>query len=250
MASRRVSIDDREVPVFKSVEKNGSDSTSEDDSTQYINGTESPQITEEEDQSKSNEEWTPVDFPFVPATSARKSRISGFFKRNSKSKLDVRPDSTDGSNDARGKSPTLKKRVTSVVSKGKFKRSYTDDFEPSNVIGTGKFSLVYKTAFKSTNEVRAVKVINKKGLTKHQLNQIKNEVHICRAVSGKSDNIVTLHDYYAEARHNYFIFEYISGGELFDEIVAREAGLSEAEATVWFRQLLSALDVRFPLFVI
>ncbi len=49
--------------------------------------------------------------------------------------------------------------------------------------------------------------------------KIDREVQICRML--KQDNIVTMVDFFREPKNYLLVFEFVSGGELFDEIVTR-----------------------------
>ncbi|TRY60061.1 hypothetical protein DNTS_010101, partial [Danionella cerebrum] len=59
--------------------------------------------------------------------------------------------------------------------------------------------------------------------------KLDREARICRLL--KHPNIVRLHDSISEEGHHYLIFDLVTGGELFEDIVAREY-YSEADASV------------------
>lgn len=54
-------------------------------------------------------------------------------------------------------------------------------------------------------------------------------------------NIIDVHDVIDDGKKILIITEYASGGELFDYIV-QHGRVKEREATVFFRQVLSAID--------
>ena len=53
-----------------------------------------------------------------------------------------------------------------------------------------------------------------------------------------------IYDYYAEKKKNYLVFEFISGGELFDHIVGCDDGISEKDSAAWMTQLLSGIQCK------
>eukprot|EP00056_Hartaetosiga_gracilis_P014436 m.240565 g.240565 ORF g.240565 m.240565 type:complete len:464 (-) comp15422_c0_seq1:73-1464(-) len=105
-------------------------------------------------------------------------------------------------------------------------------------LGTGAFSTVYRCVNKETGEVNAVKVIALKSLKSTDINKIQREIRICTELD--HDNIVRLRNSYHDQTHFYIVFEFVSGGELFDEIVKRKF-YNEKDASVSMRQILSAL---------
>ncbi|KPP67110.1 hypothetical protein Z043_114331 [Scleropages formosus] len=68
--------------------------------------------------------------------------------------------------------------------------------------------------------------IDSMGKADHQ--KLDREARICRLL--KHPNIVRLHDSISEEGHHYLIFDLVTGGELFEDIVAREY-YSEADAS-------------------
>uniref|UniRef100_A0A674I7W1 calcium/calmodulin-dependent protein kinase n=1 Tax=Terrapene triunguis TaxID=2587831 RepID=A0A674I7W1_9SAUR len=73
-------------------------------------------------------------------------------------------------------------------------------------------------------------------LSKHQ--KLEREARICRLL--KHSNIVRLHDSISEEGFHYLIFDLVTGGELFEDIVAREY-YSEADASHCIQQILEAV---------
>ncbi|XP_009321024.1 PREDICTED: calcium/calmodulin-dependent protein kinase type II subunit alpha [Pygoscelis adeliae] len=68
--------------------------------------------------------------------------------------------------------------------------------------------------------------------------KLEREARICRLL--KHPNIVRLHDSISEEGHHYLIFDLVTGGELFEDIVAREY-YSEADASHCIQQILEAV---------
>ncbi|KAJ7413121.1 Calcium/calmodulin-dependent protein kinase type II delta chain [Willisornis vidua] len=73
-------------------------------------------------------------------------------------------------------------------------------------------------------------------LTYHQ--KLEREARICRLL--KHPNIVRLHDSISEEGFHYLVFDLVTGGELFEDIVAREY-YSEADASHCIQQILEAV---------
>ena len=99
---------------------------------------------------------------------------------------------------------------------GTFKDSYTLGKE----LGKGNYSTVRLAVSKKTNEECAVKCIQKKKLTPEDDEALKIEVAILAEVEHPS--IIKLHGFFEEPLDYYIVTELMSGGELFDRIVARE----------------------------
>ncbi|KAF7648175.1 hypothetical protein LDENG_00160950, partial [Lucifuga dentata] len=68
--------------------------------------------------------------------------------------------------------------------------------------------------------------------------KLEREARICRLL--KHPNIVRLHDSISEEGYHYLVFDLVTGGELFEDIVAREY-YSEADASHCIQQILEAV---------
>uniref|UniRef100_A0A4W6DYX8 calcium/calmodulin-dependent protein kinase n=1 Tax=Lates calcarifer TaxID=8187 RepID=A0A4W6DYX8_LATCA len=73
--------------------------------------------------------------------------------------------------------------------------------------------------------------------TDHQ--KLEREARICRLL--KHPNIVRLHDSISEEGFHYLVFDLVTGGELFEDIVAREY-YSEADASHCIQQILESVN--------
>ncbi|KAM6347161.1 calcium/calmodulin-dependent protein kinase type II subunit gamma isoform 4-T6 [Alca torda] len=74
-------------------------------------------------------------------------------------------------------------------------------------------------------------------VTDHQ--KLEREARICRLL--KHPNIVRLHDSISEEGFHYLVFDLVTGGELFEDIVAREY-YSEADASHCIHQILESVN--------
>nr|XP_033796381.1 calcium/calmodulin-dependent protein kinase type II subunit gamma isoform X6 [Geotrypetes seraphini] len=75
------------------------------------------------------------------------------------------------------------------------------------------------------------------GSSNHQ--KLEREARICRLL--KHPNIVRLHDSISEEGFHYLVFDLVTGGELFEDIVAREF-YSEADASHCIHQILESVN--------
>uniref|UniRef100_A0A3Q2FH78 calcium/calmodulin-dependent protein kinase n=1 Tax=Cyprinodon variegatus TaxID=28743 RepID=A0A3Q2FH78_CYPVA len=105
-------------------------------------------------------------------------------------------------------------------------------------ISRGAFSVVRRCVKLSTGQEYAAKIINTKKLSARDHQKLEREARICRLL--KHPNIVRLHDSISEEGFHYLLFDLVTGGELFEDIVAREY-YSEADASHCIQQILEAV---------
>uniref|UniRef100_A0AAR2LDB8 calcium/calmodulin-dependent protein kinase n=1 Tax=Pygocentrus nattereri TaxID=42514 RepID=A0AAR2LDB8_PYGNA len=110
---------------------------------------------------------------------------------------------------------------------------FTDEYQLYEELGKGAFSVVRRCVKKSTGQEYAAKIINTKKLSARDHQKLEREARICRLL--KHPNIVRLHDSISEEGFHYLVFDLVTGGELFEDIVAREY-YSEADAR-WVQYL-------------
>uniref|UniRef100_A0A4W3IER4 calcium/calmodulin-dependent protein kinase n=1 Tax=Callorhinchus milii TaxID=7868 RepID=A0A4W3IER4_CALMI len=91
----------------------------------------------------------------------------------------------------------------------------------------------------STGQEYAAKIINTKKLSARDHQKLEREARICRLL--KHPNIVRLHDSISEEGCHYLVFDLVTGGELFEDIVAREY-YSEADASHCIQQILESVN--------
>jgi hypothetical protein len=115
---------------------------------------------------------------------------------------------------------------------------FTDEYDLKEELGKGAFSIVRRCIQKSTALEFAAKIINTKKLSTRDYQKLEREARICRYL--KHPNIVRLHDSISEEGFHYLIFDLVTGGELFEDIVAREF-YSEADASHCIQQVLEAV---------
>ncbi|XP_046690235.1 calcium/calmodulin-dependent protein kinase type II subunit gamma isoform X11 [Silurus meridionalis] len=116
---------------------------------------------------------------------------------------------------------------------------FTDEYQLYEELGKGAFSIVRRCVKKSTGQEYAAKIINTKKLTARDHQKLEREARICRLL--KHPNIVRLHDSISEEGFHYLVFDLVTGGELFEDIVAREY-YSEADASHCINQILESVS--------
>ncbi|XP_043953062.1 calcium/calmodulin-dependent protein kinase type II delta 1 chain isoform X2 [Gambusia affinis] len=115
---------------------------------------------------------------------------------------------------------------------------FTDEYQLYEELGKGAFSIVKRCMKISTGHEYAAKIINTKKLSARDHQKLEREARICRLL--KHANIVRLHDSISEEGFHYLVFDLVTGGELFEDIVAREY-YSEADASHCIQQILEAV---------
>ncbi|XP_059422525.1 calcium/calmodulin-dependent protein kinase type II subunit gamma-like isoform X7 [Carassius carassius] len=116
---------------------------------------------------------------------------------------------------------------------------FTDENQLYEELGKGAFSIVRRCVKKSTGQEYAAKIINTKKLSARDHQKLDREARICRLL--KHPNIVRLHDSISEEGFHYLVFDLVTGGELFEDIVAREY-YSEADASHCINQILESVS--------
>ncbi|XP_072351908.1 calcium/calmodulin-dependent protein kinase type II subunit delta isoform X1 [Scyliorhinus torazame] len=116
---------------------------------------------------------------------------------------------------------------------------FTDEYQLFEELGKGAFSVVRRCMKISTGQEYAAKIINTKKLSARDHQKLEREARICRLL--KHPNIVRLHDSISEEGFHYLVFDLVTGGELFEDIVAREY-YSEADASHCIQQILESVN--------
>ncbi|XP_015238422.1 PREDICTED: calcium/calmodulin-dependent protein kinase type II subunit gamma-like isoform X4 [Cyprinodon variegatus] len=116
---------------------------------------------------------------------------------------------------------------------------FTDEYQLYEELGKGAFSVVRRCIKKSTGQEYAAKIINTKKLSGRDHQKLEREARICRML--KHPNIVRLHESISEEGFHYLVFDLVTGGELFEDIVAREY-YSEADASHCINQILESIS--------
>jgi len=127
---------------------------------------------------------------------------------------------------------------------GFFKKSeIKKNYELGKDLGSGNFAVVKQAKNKAFTpggdipEIVAVKVIDKAKV--EDMNDITREIEIMEKISHKY--IINLYEIFDEPKKMNLVMELVTGGELFDRIVAKEK-YTEKEAAKTMMQICEALD--------
>ena len=123
---------------------------------------------------------------------------------------------------------------------GEKKNRIIDDYKIAERLGKGAFSEVFLATHRSLGIKRCIKVTRKRSNSTPQENDaVLEEVRILKDID--HPNIMRVYEYYQDSQNIYVVSEYLSGGELFDRIVASKY-FTEAKAKVLMQKILSAIS--------
>eukprot|EP01136_Pigoraptor_vietnamica_P007451 Opistho-1_new@2671 len=118
-------------------------------------------------------------------------------------------------------------------------RRFSDEYELKEQLGKGAFSVVRLCTNRRSNREFAVKIVDMRRMPEKDKPKVLQEASICRML--KHPNICRLEDTILTQQAFYMVFELVSGGELFDDIV-RRTYYSERDASRVMRQIFSAVE--------
>ncbi|KAM3822268.1 serine/threonine-protein kinase DCLK3 isoform 1-T1 [Vipera latastei] len=104
-------------------------------------------------------------------------------------------------------------------------------------IGDGNFAVVMECHHRSTNQIFAMKIIDKSKL-KGKEDMLENEILIIKSLS--HPNIVSLIEVFETEEEIHLIMEYVPGGDLFDAII-ESVKFTEHDAALMITDLCEAL---------
>ena len=116
----------------------------------------------------------------------------------------------------------------------------TNHYEVIKKIGEGSYGKIYKAKNKISNELRAMKQMEKSKIK--NLQTFKNEIEILSKMD--HPNIIKLFEVYEDPKYFYLINDLCTGGELLNKILnkKKETPFNEKEAVNIFKQLVSAIS--------
>ncbi|KFP81409.1 Serine/threonine-protein kinase DCLK3, partial [Apaloderma vittatum] len=120
-------------------------------------------------------------------------------------------------------------------------RSRTDvekHYEIGRTIGDGNFAVVKECRHCDSNQIYAMKIVDKSKLFFWKEDMMESEILIIRSLS--HPNIVSLIEVYETEAEIYLILEYVPGGDLFDAII-ESVKFTEYDAAVMITDLCEAL---------
>ena len=115
------------------------------------------------------------------------------------------------------------------------------------ILGKGAFSIVYLGHNLATDEPVAVKVIQRKDMSKDDEKGLKREVKIMKNMTHQ--NIVALYDFFEDDKAFYLVMEHMAGGQLFDKIIEKTV-YTESEARDTVLTIVQAIKYCHDKFVV
>lgn len=116
-------------------------------------------------------------------------------------------------------------------------------YEKIKDLGEGAFGSVIQARHKSTNEIRAIKMIEKKHLKEtiqgSSTNDIENEINILKELD--HPNIIKVYEFFEYDDYYYIVSEYIGDGDLFT-LISNQTIISEDLALYILHQVISAVN--------
>ena len=95
----------------------------------------------------------------------------------------------------------------------------TLNFKQLDKLCTGGYGTVQKCYHLGSNVVRAVKIMRKDKISKNQSVRLKYEIDVLKNLD--HPNILKLYEVFEDKQSIYLVTEFCSGGDLFDEIIAK-----------------------------
>ncbi len=138
----------------------------------------------------------------------------------------------------------VKERLVDLPEKvrtGKERELNWNDFESDPVeLGQGTFATVFKAKLKSSQEIFAVKCIEKNKIKKANLvNQVNLEISITYSLN--HPNIIKLINHWEDDKNINLVIEFAGGGQLIDKL--KEQGrLDEKTVIFYMKQILDAFE--------
>ena len=131
-------------------------------------------------------------------------------------------------------------RLTNDIIVGHLKNDPGEDYKKLNFLGEGSFASVYKVQSRLSDEIRAMKIINKSSnISLEDDKEIFNEINILRTMD--HPNILKIFEFYSNKDSYSIVTELCSGGELFQEIIDK-GPFNEKYAAYVMYQIFSAIN--------
>lgn len=97
-------------------------------------------------------------------------------------------------------------------------RARPEDFVMGGVLGEGSFAKVYEATHRTTNQMFAVKMVDKNFIKKHnKVETVINERNVLQHLRGHP-GIVNLYYTFQDTYSLYYVLELAKGGELYDQL--------------------------------
>ncbi|XP_050702039.1 myosin light chain kinase, smooth muscle-like isoform X1 [Eriocheir sinensis] len=116
--------------------------------------------------------------------------------------------------------------------------SFDKQYKLHEEVGKGRFGIVYRVTEKTTGTRRAAKII--KCIRAADKEKVKEEIDIMNAL--RHPKLLQLGAAYERQREFIMVMEYISGGELFERVVADDFALTERDCILFVRQICDGVN--------
>lgn len=111
-------------------------------------------------------------------------------------------------------------------------------YEIGPVLGKGQFAVVRLCTKKETGEEFALKIVDKSGMGKDELDGLKTEIEILKTLD--HENIIKVYEVFEKSHKTFIVTELVKGGELFDRIKVKDS-YSEKDAATLVRKIAVAI---------
>uniref|UniRef100_A0A0N5D1Z0 non-specific serine/threonine protein kinase n=1 Tax=Thelazia callipaeda TaxID=103827 RepID=A0A0N5D1Z0_THECL len=117
------------------------------------------------------------------------------------------------------------------------RESVYDYYDILEEIGSGAFGVVHRCVERATGNTFAAKFVN----TPHNVDKDTVRKEISTMSILRHPSLINLHDAFEDDQEMVMIYEFMSGGELFEKVSDEKNRMSEAEAVDYIRQVCEAL---------
>lgn len=116
-----------------------------------------------------------------------------------------------------------------------------DDYVKIKKIGKGNYAQVYLVQESNSYREFALKSISKHIISQSSrgISSVINEITIMKRLN--HPNIIKLHKIYESEKHIHLILDYVSGGDLFQRLIAKQS-FSELKSSKFIKNVLEALN--------
>ncbi|CAD5218789.1 unnamed protein product [Bursaphelenchus okinawaensis] len=116
--------------------------------------------------------------------------------------------------------------------------SVYDDYDVLEEIGTGAFGVVHRCVEKATGRTFAAKFV--RTVNENERSTVRKEIETMSEL--RHPSLINLHAAYQDEHDTVMIYEFLSGGELFEKVCDEKNRTTEAEAIDYIKQICVALE--------
>jgi len=116
--------------------------------------------------------------------------------------------------------------------------TFNEEYDIQEELGRGRFGVVYRVKHKTSGQIRAAKFI--KCIKATQKQEVRDEMAIMNSL--RHPRLLQIAGAYERKRDMVAVLELISGGELFDRVVAEDFDLTEKDCILFMRQICEGLQ--------